>query len=463
MTVQQVPFKSQYGIEIDTVFATDPGFTETGGIVTTDTSIFNNDITLHGSMLVDADISAINITATNATISSTLNVSNGLNVVYVNANDIQTSSLSSGMFTTGTLDVNSSAVMQDVQATSLDVSTLISCADISSSSSISTMYVTSDSASITSLNVTDVAVNNTLIVSSDATFANAEFVDITSDTITSTAGHFTSLTSNTLAVNTDKFIVNSNGNTTVAGSLTISGDLVINGTSTSINSQTLSVTDPLIYLATGNSANANDIGIVGHFDNGTYQHTGFVRDATDGVWKLFSAVTQEPTSVIDFTGATYDPLKVGNITVNTLTAGSSTLNSLTVTTSTTLNTATIQSLTATSVTATSIVDSAGDIRLVPQNAKTSQYTLTQADSGKHISITSGGVIVPADTLSIGTTITIFNNSAFSQTIVQGSNVTMYMAGASSETTGNRTLTLRGLVTLMCVDTNKFVISGAGLL
>jgi hypothetical protein len=103
--------------------------------------------------------------------------------------------------------------------------------------------------------------------------------------------------------------------------LTITGDLTVQGTTTTVNSTNLEVTDPLIYVGTGNTGNASDIGIVGHFDNGLYQHSGIVRDASDGIWKLFSGVTTEPSSTIDFTGATYDHFKVGTLIANDISIG----------------------------------------------------------------------------------------------------------------------------------------------
>ena len=70
----------------------------------------------------------------------------------------------------------------------------------------------------------------------------------------------------------------------------------------------------MIYLADDNPADTLDIGFVSAFTNAVrYQHTGFVRDATDGVWKLFANVVAEPTTTIDFTNATYANLQVGNI------------------------------------------------------------------------------------------------------------------------------------------------------
>lgn len=96
--------------------------------------------------------------------------------------------------------------------------------------------------------------------------------------------------------------------------ITISGNLTVNGTTTSVSSTNLEVSDPLLYIATGNAANTKDIGIVGHATvSGTYQHLGIVRDATDGKWKLFSGVTTEPSDTIDFSTPTYDTLVVGAI------------------------------------------------------------------------------------------------------------------------------------------------------
>jgi hypothetical protein len=107
-----------------------------------------------------------------------------------------------------------------------------------------------------------------------------------------------------------------------------------------------------------------------------------------------------------------------------------------------------------------IRDSKGDVRTIIQNAQTGAYVLVAADAGKHISITTGGVTVNSGIFSAGDAISIFNNSASNQTITQGGSVTMYFAGTAN--TGNRTLAQRGICTILCVASNTFVISGAGL-
>ena len=107
-----------------------------------------------------------------------------------------------------------------------------------------------------------------------------------------------------------------------------------------------------------------------------------------------------------------------------------------------------------------IQDSKGGIRAIPQNSKTSAYTLVVGDVGKHINITTGGVTVPSGIFSTGDAVTIYNDSASDQTVTQGSSVTLRSAGTAD--TGNRTLAQRGICTVLCVASNEFVISGAGL-
>lgn len=97
---------------------------------------------------------------------------------------------------------------------------------------------------------------------------------------------------------------------------------------------------------------------------------------------------------------------------------------------------------------------------IPQNSQTSAYTLVASDNGKHINITTGGVTVPSGVFSAGNVVSVYNDSASSQTITQGSSVTLRLAGTA--TTGNRTLAQRGVSTILCVGSNEFVISGAGL-
>jgi len=109
-----------------------------------------------------------------------------------------------------------------------------------------------------------------------------------------------------------------------------------------------------------------------------------------------------------------------------------------------------------------ISDVNGLLRSLPINNQVAAYTLTAADNGNLISITTGNVTVPASVFAspFGQAITVYNNSAVTRYITQGANVTLRLAGTAA--TGNRTLTQRGLATIVCVSANTFVVSGVGL-
>lgn len=105
------------------------------------------------------------------------------------------------------------------------------------------------------------------------------------------------------------------GNTTIGGDLTVQGNLFINGNATVINANNLVVNDSMIFMADFNPADTLDIGFVSSYtDLVRYQHTGFVRDATDNTWKLFANVIPEPTTTVDFGNASYSNLRIGNLT-----------------------------------------------------------------------------------------------------------------------------------------------------
>ncbi len=106
----------------------------------------------------------------------------------------------------------------------------------------------------------------------------------------------------------------------IGGDLVITGDFTVNGTTTTVNATDLTITDPIIYIGEGNNANTSDLGLVASFDDGTYQHSGLVRDASAGKWKLFKGVTDEPTTTINFAQGSLDTLAIGALETVDITA-----------------------------------------------------------------------------------------------------------------------------------------------
>lgn len=241
------------------------------------------------------------------------------------------------------------------------------------------------------------------------------------------------------------------GTMTVSGSATVSGTLVIPSATTPAQTAEGSVVwdsnDDLLTIGTGAGRK-------------TIVDTDTAQTLTN------KTLTAPVISTISNTGTVTLPTStdtlVGRATTDTLT--NKTLTSPTVNTATisggTINNAIIGGSTPAAGTFTTVADSKGDVRLIPQNAKTSSYTLIASDAGKHISITTGGVTVPASVFSVGDAISVYNNSGSSQTITQGAGVTLRFVGTA--TTGNRTLAQYGLCTVMCVDSNVFVIIGGGV-
>ena len=95
-------------------------------------------------------------------------------------------------------------------------------------------------------------------------------------------------------------------------------NLVVAGTQTTVNTQTLNVVDPMIKMANGNQQNINDIGFYGQYslDAGTtVRHTGLFRDASDDNYYLYQNLVDSPTSFVNRSGTGFElaTLNVGTI------------------------------------------------------------------------------------------------------------------------------------------------------
>lgn len=96
------------------------------------------------------------------------------------------------------------------------------------------------------------------------------------------------------------------------------------------------------------------------------------------------------------------------------------------------------------------------------NSQTSAYTLALTDRGKMISITTGGVTIPANgavAFPIGTTIVVVNNSGSAQSIAITTD-TLRLAGTTG--TGARSIAAYGIATLLKIASTTWVISGVGV-
>lgn len=130
----------------------------------------------------------------------------------------------------------------------------------------------------------------------------------------------------------------SNTDDTFAGNLTITGNLDVEGTTTTIDSTTVSIADPLFKLAKDNTTNSVDLGFYGKYvESSTTKFAGIARDADDsGKFILFDGLQAEPTSTVNTGGTGFNKQTLkANIEGNL--AGSPTITAATIATSLDMN------------------------------------------------------------------------------------------------------------------------------
>ena len=200
----------------------------------------------------------------------------------------------------------------------------------------------------------------------------------------------------------------SNADDTFNGKLTITGDLEVQGTTTEIDSTTVTISDPLVKYAKDNTADAVDTGFYAKYVDGSDKYAGFVRDASDsGKFILFDGVGAEPTSTVNTTDAGFNKATLkANIEGNLL--GSPTITAATVATSFDMDGKEL------------ILDADGDTSITADTDDQIDIKIGGADE---IKIT-GTEIAPAANggMSLGTSAKKFSNLYASGTVDLGSNV-----------------------------------------
>ena len=111
---------------------------------------------------------------------------------------------------------------------------------------------------------------------------------------------------------------------TIGNTLTVTGDLIVLGNATTLNTATLVVEDPLVKFGNANPSDVLDIGFFGEYVSSGTKFAGLFRDASDsGKFKLFNDLTSNPTgnvvTVADYTVGTLVTNLTGG-TVSGLTA-----------------------------------------------------------------------------------------------------------------------------------------------
>ena len=209
--------------------------------------------------------------------------------------------------------------------------------------------------------------------------------------------------------------------TATAVNLTLSGDLTVNGTTTTINSTTLAVDDKNIELGTVDTptdttadgggitlkgATDKEIKWINSTDRWTFNQnleitTGSLvlgaADTASGHINAYEVMTFNIDADNDDTNRTF------KFCTNGFDGAGTTLL--------TINESGDGTFTG------SVTDSKGDLRNIPRNAQTGAYTLVASDAGKVVRNTTGGWTIGANVFTtVGQVVTLLNSSNSDQTI-----------------------------------------------
>ena len=92
----------------------------------------------------------------------------------------------------------------------------------------------------------------------------------------------------------------------------------------------------------------------------------------------------------------------------------------------------------------------------PLNDASGTYTLVASDAGKVV-VADNTITVDQNVFSPGDLITVMNDTASTMTLTQGSGVTLRKAGTAD--TGSLTISVRGVITIICLTTTGFFVCG----
>lgn len=109
---------------------------------------------------------------------------------------------------------------------------------------------------------------------------------------------------NTVILHVDSTVVKTDrASQTISGDISITGNLVVSGNTITQDVENIRTEDSLIKLASNNAGDGLDIGFYGQYVNAGTKYAGLVRDASDGMFKLFVGETTDPTDNVLTYGA----------------------------------------------------------------------------------------------------------------------------------------------------------------
>ncbi len=399
-----------------------------------------------------------NLDSTYATDASLISVSSSF--ASTTSTNVQIARINSGSFATRIDNINTT--INNLGSTYATDSEL---ASVSSSFASRIVPIESSTSTATSVNNTQ----NTRLAALEAATGSYQAGLTFNDTAGQAGINFTNTSGTITAVatglgTTDNVVFNDG---TFNGNVRIDGSLFVSGSSISLNVQNLSLADAFLHLNSGSTNSNPDMGFAGNYNDGTYHHAGFFRDASDGTWKVFQGYDPEPDAdiYINTAHASFElaPFQASKVTATSIT-GSLSGNASTASKLATARTITLGG----DLTGNVSFDGSAGVTLTATIAADSVALGTDTTGNYVASLVAGTGITLANNTGEGATPTI-TNSAPDQTVVltAGSNVTITgtypsftIASTDTNTTYTASTGLSLTGTAFSIDSSVVTLSGA---
>jgi fibronectin-binding autotransporter adhesin len=316
-----------------------------GGAVNTDTNYNINGTNVLDSTTLGSNI--VNSSLTNLGTLTSLNVNGNTQTTSLGVDgnstltgtlDVTDNTTLSTVTTTGQATLESALVTNNTSLSTVSTSGLatLDSASIANNITVGGNLSVTGNSSLSTVSTTGQAILNSAIITNNTTTNSLNVTgDVISDTFTVDS------TNNRIGINKSvpTKTLDIVGDAEVSGSLVVQGDITVNGSMTTIQTENMTIEDQLIQLAKGNTADTVDIGFFGSYNDGTDKYTGMYRDSVDGIYKFFTGLEEQPTTNINTVGTGYTEatILVGDIKTTTLNAtGNVQVNSLDIVNNTTV-------------------------------------------------------------------------------------------------------------------------------
>jgi hypothetical protein len=228
---------------------------------------------------------------------------------------------------------NKITITDDAGNNEIDIDVAIANINIGDLNNAGTLVSVDSGISVGNVSLNASTMGNNLLVQSNGSgslrTSNTLISSITTSGISNTSGNIECLTIQAPLgqavrvqnnAGTGYLDVLNNNNALFSHDLTVSGDLIVNGTSVSINTTNVTIDDPIIKLADNNVSNTVNTGFYSQYNDGATKYRGLIHQPSQNYTYLFENTSVEPISNTNISLLDKGRLAVGAIQCNSVDA-----------------------------------------------------------------------------------------------------------------------------------------------